>query len=99
MEDIGLQAAGLRREYFLSELPAADTVRVWVVDREVEYDGIDLATLGDRETVEGACDARALTNCVTFTYDPTRNSVTFAEFIPSAHAEVHVRYDLLSEVR
>ncbi len=32
LEDLGVQAAGLTREYFLSELPVPGSIRVWVVD-------------------------------------------------------------------
>ncbi len=32
LEALGIQAAGLKSEYFLSELPVVDSIEVWVVD-------------------------------------------------------------------
>ncbi len=31
LEDLGVQAAGLKREYFLSSLPVVDSIEVWVI--------------------------------------------------------------------
>lgn len=37
LEALGLQAAGLKREYFLSTLPVEDTITVQVIDERVTY--------------------------------------------------------------
>lgn len=38
LEQLGMQAAGLQREYFLSELPVPGTIEVWVVDGATTYE-------------------------------------------------------------
>ncbi len=37
LEQLGIQAAGLKREYFLSQLPVPDTIEVWVEDQGSTY--------------------------------------------------------------
>ena len=37
LEQLGIQASGLRREYFLSQLPVPGTIEVWVVENGVTY--------------------------------------------------------------
>lgn len=75
LEQLGIQASGLRREYFLSQLPIESTLEVWVVENNVTY------------TFEKDID---------WTYQSTRNSITFVEYVPSALSEVYVEYDVLS---
>lgn len=83
LEQLGLQAAGLKREYFLSEVPVADTLEVTVVDGEYTYDG-----------ALDACDPS--TGCTfTFTYNPIRNSIFLTDFVPNPLADVEIRYTLL----
>lgn len=83
LEQLGLQATGLKREYFLSEVPIADTLEVTVVDGEYTYDGaLDV------------CDPS--TGCAfTFTYNPVRNSIFLTDFVPNPLADVEIRYTLL----
>jgi hypothetical protein len=80
LEQLGIQASGLKREYFLSALPVPDSITVSVVEGGVTYTFLE----GD---VEAGGD---------WTYNSTRNSVTFNEYVPGALAEVYVEYKELS---
>jgi hypothetical protein len=92
LEDLGLQAAGLRREYFLSELPVPGTVDVWVRDGDYTYYGIDRLLLADGSTVADHCETTA---CFKFDYLPERNSILMEEYVPSPLAEINIQYELL----
>ncbi len=96
LEALGLQAAGLRQEYFLSEIPVDGTLKVWVRTADERRDGVDEASLEEGETAEGVCEARGLTKCFTYSYDPVRNSILMIDFLPPATAQVRLNYDLLS---
>jgi hypothetical protein len=37
LEQLGIQASGLKREYFLSQLPVLGTIEVWVIENQVTY--------------------------------------------------------------
>lgn len=76
LEQLGLQAAGLKREYFLSQRPVPGTLEVSV------------------ETPTGA--VLRFDEDEEYTYDPTRNSITFVEFIPEALSKVVLHYELLA---
>jgi hypothetical protein len=93
LEDLGLQAAGLRREYFLSELPVPGTLEVWVVDESYVYDGVDQALLADGSSIASHCPSQG---CFTYEYSEARNSILMEEYVPSPLAEINIRYDLLS---
>lgn len=96
LEELGLQAAGLRREYFLSEIPVPGTVEVYVVDGDVQYDGVNLADVPERLTYQDVCTRDGLTNCFPYAYNAVRNSITMTDFVPSPLAEINITYDLLS---
>jgi hypothetical protein len=84
LEALGLQTAGLKREYFLSDLPVADTVVVTVVDlegTEFEFDEVDPST--------GEGD---------WSYNASRNSVTFLTYVPDEGSTVYIDYLLLSSL-
>ena len=81
LEAIGLETAGLKREYFMSERPVNGTVKVTVEENGYtslfkEYDPVTL--LGD------------------WTYSEPRNSVTFIQYVPNPGAVVHIDYEILS---
>ncbi|MCB9683025.1 MAG: hypothetical protein H6733_16280 [Alphaproteobacteria bacterium] len=95
LEDLGLQAAGLRREYFLSEVPVPGTIEVWVVDGDTYFTGVDASTLTGGRSIGQACEALGSSNCFPFAYNATRNSVYLQDLVPSPAAEVNIRYDLL----
>jgi hypothetical protein len=75
LDELGEQAARVRVEYFLTQLPVPGTIQVEVVTESGNY---FFEEDGD------------------WTYDATRNSVTFVEFIPPPLAEVFVTYEVLS---
>lgn len=82
LEALGLQSAGLKREYFLSDLPVPHTVEVRVVDLAgVEFEFSEF----DEDTGQGD-----------WTYDSARNSVTFVSYVPDEGATVYIDYLLLS---
>ena len=91
LEQLGLQAAGLRREYFLSEMPVPGTLEVWVVDDAYTYDGVDRELLSDGSSVLDHCDTAG---CFIFDYVQERNSILMEEYVPSPLAEVNIRYEL-----
>ncbi len=76
LEQLGIQASGLKREYFLSDLPVPGTISVWVMED------------GTRFEFEEEID---------YSYDPTRNSITFLEYVPNALSEVFVEYEPLGQ--
>lgn len=75
LQQLGIQAAGLQREFFLTHIPVEDTIEV-----TVEFEGEPVTP------PEGGFD---------FTYDRSRNSVTFTEFVPEPLSEVFIDYELL----
>lgn len=77
LTELGLQAAGLKREFFLSLVPVEPSIEVAVVDP----DGVETAYAVD-------------TN---WTYDRSRNSITFVEYTPVPLSVVRITYDVLAE--
>jgi hypothetical protein len=77
LTELGLQAAGLKREFFLTLAPVESTIAVSVT------------TDGDTVDYQAGTD---------WSYDRTRNSVTFAEIIPEPLAVVTVTYEVLASV-
>ncbi|MBX2803475.1 MAG: hypothetical protein KTR31_37690 [Myxococcales bacterium] len=82
LDRLGVQASGLKREYFLSQQPVLGTIEVSV--EETLPDGGTLQISFD-EYVDGEGD---------WTYDPSRNSITFVQFVPNALSRVQLTYDL-----
>ncbi len=82
LERLGIQAAGLKREYFLSGVPVPGTIEVRV--------NTGTATLSFDEVVDGEGD---------YTYDETRNSIVFVEYVPDALAQVEITYTMLSSLQ
>jgi hypothetical protein len=77
LDRLGIQAAGLKQEFFLSALPVPETVSV-----EVELRDGTVLPMPQRE----------------WTYDESRNSVRFLEFVPDPLATVRVDYTVLASV-
>ena len=92
LEALGMQAAGLKREYFLSEVPVPGTIKVWVIEGDRRFDGIDEADLVGGVDPGDLCEA---TSCFVYGYDEFRNSVIMRDYVPSPLADVHVSYELL----
>jgi len=95
LDQLGIQAAGLKREYFLSHLPVAGTVQV----------SIDDATTGaNLKFVEGFLDENGNLTDTTgdgmpdgdWTYDSNRNSITFVQYIPTSLSTVVIDYTVLA---
>lgn len=98
LDQLGLQAAGLRDEYYLSEVPVPGTIKVWLEDQGQRWEGIDLATKPPNPTLAQVCDKRYdHTRCFAFEYDSQRNSIEMPDFIPPALSNVFVDYELLRE--
>jgi hypothetical protein len=75
LDELGMQAAGLKREYFLSQLPVPDSIEVRVVFE------------GNTFQFDEGSD---------WTYNGSRNSITFEEYVPDPLAEIKINYELLS---
>jgi len=84
LDQLGAQAAGLKREYFLSQLPVPDTIVVQVEDPTGVLFEFNEA-VGDPP--EGD-----------YTYDPARNSITFLTFVPGSLSKVIITYTILSSI-
>jgi len=95
LERLGLQAAGLKREYFLSDRPVLGTIVVRVKD--VSGATLDFAEAElDPSTgrlVDADADGRPDGDWV---YDATRNSISFLEYIPESLSTVLLQYDVLA---
>lgn len=96
LEGLGLLAAGLRKEFFLAEVPVPGTLTAWVDDRDGRHDGVDQASLAEGEDTAAACEARGLAQCFGYTYDDHRNAIQLTDWLPPPDAQVHVHYRLLS---
>ncbi len=96
LEALGLQAAGLKKEYFLTELPVPSSIDVTVIDDGAELHGLDLDRIPEDAPFDGICRRRGFKNCFGFTYDAARNSVYFEDYLPGALADVSITYELLS---
>jgi len=75
LELLGIQATGLKRQYYLSQLPVPGTIEVWIEENNV---------------------TRPFEEEIDWFYEPLTNSIIFHEYVPSALAEVYVRYDNLA---
>lgn len=78
LTELGLQAAGLKREFFLSLVPVEESI---VVTVENPDGNVDTFQAGE------------------WTYTRTRNSVTFAEYVPEPLAVVNIEYEVLASAR
>ncbi|MCB9662702.1 MAG: hypothetical protein H6732_01205 [Alphaproteobacteria bacterium] len=95
LRELGLQAAGLRREYYLSEVPVPGTLQVWVEDEGRYNDGVDERLIVGTKKVGDVCRELGLTACFPYRYNAERNSVVMTDWVPSPRAEVFIRYQLL----
>ena len=83
LNSLGAQSAGLKVEYFLTQVPVPGTLVVGVTEgdtqnylefEEVPFDGEEIG----------------------YVYSETRNSVTFVAYMPPAGSSVDLRYELAS---
>ena len=84
LEDLGVQASGFKREYFLSQAPIPQTLDVSI--ETVQPSG-QVAVSKKDQGVEGVGD---------YYYDDARNSVVFYEFVPDPLDQIVIQYTLLS---
>ncbi len=78
LDRLGIQAAGLKKEYFLSALPVPETLSV-----QVELTDGTVLPMPPRE----------------WTYDESRNSIRFEEYVPDPLSTVRVDYTVLASVQ
>lgn len=78
LEALGIQAAGLKSEYFLSHLPVVSSL-------DVKVELLDGTVLPFAKGPD-------------YTYDASRNSITFTEYIPDPLSSVFIEYTILSSM-
>lgn len=100
LEDLGLLASALRREYFLTEVPVPGTITVLVRTPDgAVVEGIDREVLPADYTpkdVLDACEELGAASCFDFYYDAPRNSIVLPTYVPPPQSQIRVRYELLS---
>ena len=96
LEGLGLMAAGLKDEFFLSELPVPGTLRVWATQNGARRDGVDVDALAGSDLVD-ACVSQGKADCFGYRYDERRNAVQLTDWLPPSGARVHTEYALLAE--
>jgi hypothetical protein len=84
---LGVQAAGLKREYFLSHLPVSSSIEVTVDDVGGASLNFDEAPIDPATGEVGEGD---------WYYTADRNSITFVEYIPNSLSTVVLEYTLLA---
>lgn len=91
LEQLGMQAAGIRREFFLSQVPVPGTLSVtvrWPDGTEIPYALVDAPTPSP-QWEDGAAPFEV-------TYDRARNSVRFWEQLPPPLSEMMATYESLA---
>jgi hypothetical protein len=86
LDELGLQATGLRDHHSLTQRPRVDTLSL-----TVEWDGNTRAFEfwdGNQWSLDHLEDV--------FTYDPIRNSVQFEDYVPDSGARVKVGYEVMA---
>lgn len=78
LDQLGIQAAGLKTEFFLTDLPVVETLDVWVV---VEAEDSGEGTY--HYNFDFGTD---------YTYSRIRNSITFTTFVPPEFSKVEIYY-------
>jgi hypothetical protein len=82
---LGVQAAGLKREYFLSQIPVPGTIDVDVVaPTGVTFEFSE--AFGDPPVGD-------------WFYTPSRNSITFLEYIPEELSKIVIHYTIQSTIQ
>lgn len=94
LEALGLQAAGLRDEYYLSELPVPGSITVLVEDRSGITHGLDEASLVGTDLTTACADA-GHDACFAFAYDATRNAIRTLDWRPGPRSRIGITYGLL----
>ncbi len=84
LDQLGAQAAGLQREYFLFAAPVIGTIEVQVADNGNVLEFFESAVV---DPPDGD-----------WTYSESRNSITFLEYMPGAGSKVMIDYELASAI-
>ncbi|MBT3217832.1 MAG: VWA domain-containing protein [Proteobacteria bacterium] len=84
LDELGMQASGMEKEFFLTERPVVESIEVRVFDEPYTFTFVYDDGSGEVAPEKG------------FTYDPIRNSISFVEFVPDELAEVIIDYKILS---
>ncbi len=84
LEQLGVQASGFKREYFLTQAPIPETLSVQI-ERSVQGQTSVSPKRGGTEEEGGD-----------YYYNEARNSIVFYEFVPEPLDEVVIEYTLLS---
>ena len=92
LDRLGVQASGLRKEFFLTQLPVPASIEVEVTE-EVEGQVVTNVYFPAEFDGDGNLTAGH------WVYDERRNSVRFVEIIPEPLATITIRYTLLSTIR
>jgi hypothetical protein len=92
LEGLGMEAAGVRREFFLSEVPVVESIDVTVAHPDGTSVSVDLvdAPTPEVDWTDGPPDE--------VTYDRSRNSVRFVNELPPPLSDVRVTYEVLAAV-
>jgi hypothetical protein len=91
MTEVGILAGGLKREFFLTDLPLLDP---WTLEVEVITTVDDVPSTRAFATCH-ANDPPDTPECEVM-YQPGRNSITFLDYVPPPFAEVNISYALAS---
>lgn len=87
LDRLGVEASGLRREFYLSQRPVVETIEVSVTQ---EIEGVEV------ERVLPIVDENDNVVLGSWLYDQSRNSIRFDDFTPDPLAEIKITYTLLS---
>lgn len=89
LDELGMQAAGLKREFFLAEIPDPASLEVWVDEPPTEDETVGTTY---EMCTRPACGEESN---LFYEYSPIRNSVRFPNYIPAPLATVHIKYRIL----
>jgi hypothetical protein len=95
LESLGVQAAGLKREYFLSHRPVPESIVVSVRDPNGAILDFDQAYIDPIDGTIMDLDGDSIPDG-DWTYNDGRNSITFLSFIPTALSTIVIDYTLLA---
>lgn len=96
VDALAAQTLGLRREFFLSDVPVPGTLQVWVDEDGYARGGVavDDPDLSDSAVGE-LCEATPYDACLPYVYKPERNAISFVGEPPTADTVVHLEYERL----
>lgn len=90
LERLGIQASGLKREYFLSQQPVVSTIEVSVLRDTGQVQPVEI------RFDQAEFDDEGVLLSGEWAYELERNSITFQNFIPDPLDVIKVHYTLLA---